>query len=211
MTKAARARRDNLVLAHLPLLRSIAHKIHSSLPSCFDLEDLEQAGVLGLIEAATHYDPKGFPGVPFRGYARKRIKGAIQDSIGLHASNETRRTTRENLWAELTRPPIAECREGNDNLTNGRNDLQETPDHRARADGLTERAEQEKLLHELVDTLPRRLALVIELHYRADLNLNAIAGTHGLDVGKARISQLHADAIDKLRQSARLRGLKRAA
>jgi RNA polymerase sigma factor (sigma-70 family) len=186
------------VIEHKQLVEQIARKLKSRLPPCFDLNDLVQEGVIGLIEAAIRFDP--LCGVSFCRFAYKRIKGAIQESIGLHASNDSRRTTRENLWADRTMTPIAEC-DGDE--------AGETQDRSgARPDGLTKDGEQRELVATLVRTLPPRLELVIKRHYGADLNLSAIAGTDGLKVRKARISQLHAEALAKLRVSAQLRGVK---
>ncbi len=71
--------RDNLVLRHLPLVRSIAVRVYESLPVHVELDDLVHAGIMGLFDAATKYD--GDKQVSFQGYAKHRIKGAILDSL----------------------------------------------------------------------------------------------------------------------------------
>ena len=66
--------REELVEAFLPLVRSIAERIHHRLPSRMDLESLVQAGVIGLLEALDRYNPdRG----AFPAYARHRIQGEI--------------------------------------------------------------------------------------------------------------------------------------
>jgi RNA polymerase sigma factor for flagellar operon FliA len=72
-------RRNDLVEANIPLIRSVARQVHRKLPPSFELDDLIQSGVLGLIQAAESYDPAG--GASFATFARYRIHGAIQDSI----------------------------------------------------------------------------------------------------------------------------------
>jgi RNA polymerase sigma factor FliA len=73
------ADRDRLLLAHLPLVKAIAVGLRAALPVHLELDDLVQAGVLGLIDAASKFDSK--QQVIFRSYAKHRIKGAILDSL----------------------------------------------------------------------------------------------------------------------------------
>jgi RNA polymerase sigma factor for flagellar operon FliA len=77
--KAQITRRDAVVLEHLPLVKAIAVRVHENLPVHVDLDDLVHAGILGLFDAATKYDPA--KKVAFSSYAKHRIKGAILDSL----------------------------------------------------------------------------------------------------------------------------------
>lgn len=70
---------EQLVLNHLPEVRQIARNILRRLPSFVQLDDLIQAGSIGLIDAARRYGPTHH--LPFRQYARIRISGAIFDSL----------------------------------------------------------------------------------------------------------------------------------
>jgi RNA polymerase sigma factor FliA len=72
-------RRDEVVLEHLPLVKAIAVRVHENLPVHVDLEDLVHAGILGLFDAATKFNPE--KQVAFSSYAKHRIKGAILDSL----------------------------------------------------------------------------------------------------------------------------------
>src|SRR5579863_7805391 len=76
---AKQARRDRVVLEHLPLVKAIAIRVHENLPVHVDLDDLVHAGILGLFDAASKYDPD--KQVVFSSYAKHRIKGAILDSL----------------------------------------------------------------------------------------------------------------------------------
>src|SRR5580658_10431521 len=73
------ARRDRIVLEHLPLVKAIAVRVHENLPVHVDLDDLVHAGVLGLFDAASKYNPD--KKVVFQSYAKHRVKGAILDSL----------------------------------------------------------------------------------------------------------------------------------
>ena len=76
---ARREVRDRIVLEHLPLVRAIAIRVHESLPVHVELDDLVNAGVMGLFDAAAKYNPQR--NVAFKSYAKHRIKGAILDSL----------------------------------------------------------------------------------------------------------------------------------
>jgi RNA polymerase sigma factor for flagellar operon FliA len=101
---AKQARRDRLVLEHLALVKSIAARVRGSLPLHVDLDDLVHAGVLGLFDAASKYDPG--KQVVFASYAKHRIKGAILDSLRQldWASRDIRRRFKqvEAVTSELT-------------------------------------------------------------------------------------------------------------
>ena len=110
-TAAKIARRDRIVLEHLPLVKAIAVRVHENLPVHVDLDDLVHAGVLGLFDAASKFNPE--KQVAFSSYAKHRIKGAILDSLRQldWASRDLRRrhkqveaATRE-LAATLQRTP----------------------------------------------------------------------------------------------------------
>jgi RNA polymerase sigma factor for flagellar operon FliA len=75
----ARAVRDQVVLEHLPLVKAIAVRVHENLPVHVDLDDLVHAGILGLFDAASKFNPD--KQVVFSSYAKHRIKGAILDSL----------------------------------------------------------------------------------------------------------------------------------
>ena len=73
------ARRDRVVLEHVPLVKAIAVRVHENLPVHVDLDDLVHAGILGLFDAASKFNPE--KQVVFSSYAKHRIKGAILDSL----------------------------------------------------------------------------------------------------------------------------------
>ena len=104
-------KRDRVVLEHLPLVKAIAVRVYENLPVHVDLDDLVHAGILGLFDAATKYDPE--KQVVFSSYAKHRIKGAILDSLRQldWASRDLRRRHKQleaatrDLAAELQRIP----------------------------------------------------------------------------------------------------------
>src|SRR6185437_8433173 len=105
------AKRDRIVLEHLPLVKAIAVRVHENLPVHVDLDDLVHAGILGLFDAAGKFDPD--KQVVFSSYAKHRIKGAILDSLRQldWASRDMRRRHKQleaatrDLAATLQRAP----------------------------------------------------------------------------------------------------------
>jgi RNA polymerase sigma factor for flagellar operon FliA len=71
--------RDRLVVEHVGLVKATAHRLAQRLPSQVEITDLISIGVLGLIDAATRYEPS--TGVPFDAYARRRVQGAMLDAL----------------------------------------------------------------------------------------------------------------------------------
>jgi RNA polymerase sigma factor for flagellar operon FliA len=70
---------EKLVLSHMEDVRQVARSILRRLPASVQLDDLIQAGSVGLIDAARRFGPGR--NLPFRQYARIRISGAIFDSL----------------------------------------------------------------------------------------------------------------------------------
>ena len=70
---------ERLLLEHLPIVRFLARRIHERLPQHVEIEDLVSAGVVGLMDAFSKFDPG--KKVQFRSYAQFRIRGAILDSL----------------------------------------------------------------------------------------------------------------------------------
>jgi RNA polymerase sigma factor for flagellar operon FliA len=67
------------LLSLLPQVRFIARRIHRHLPRHVPIEDLYQAGVLGLLDALRKFDPRRR--VRFESYMKFRIRGAILDEL----------------------------------------------------------------------------------------------------------------------------------
>jgi RNA polymerase sigma factor FliA len=79
LAERTRALRDRLVVHYTPLLRAVAHRLGSALPSYVEVADLVQCGVFGLIDAVERFDPERSP--RFESYAVSRIRGAIIDEL----------------------------------------------------------------------------------------------------------------------------------
>lgn len=113
LTPPRRCERSQRLLAHEPLVQRIARRIGRRVPASVELDDLVQAGRIGLNEALSRYEDER--GASFDSYAARRIEGAMLDVLRAadHLSRDTRarlravRTAVERLQHRLGRVPRA--------------------------------------------------------------------------------------------------------
>jgi RNA polymerase sigma factor for flagellar operon FliA len=79
--RAMTAEQERMMVEHLPVVRSIARRLHERLPKHVELEELVSSGVLGLMDACKRFDSRRH--VQFKSYAQFRIRGAILDALRL--------------------------------------------------------------------------------------------------------------------------------
>lgn len=222
---AAQPDRQALARQHMPLVRKIAWHVHGSVASAIDVEDLIQIGMVALVEAANGYQDQGHA---FSTYATIRIRGAMIDHLRRQAticrSAMVRRrelaAVRARLEGRLGRAPseaemademglgAAEYRELVDQSQAAQqSSLDEMySDHSmwfaADEEGADEALEREGLkaaLARCIGELPEREALVLQLYFVEEMNLEEIGQV--LNVGAARVCQLKKAATDRLKLS----------
>jgi len=71
--------RNRLIEENVSMIRYIAGRFAIRLPKHIDVEDLESAGTIGLIDAVDKFDPSR--GIKLKTYAEIRIRGAILDEL----------------------------------------------------------------------------------------------------------------------------------
>lgn len=204
-----REARDRLVLEHLPYVRHLLGRIQSGLPQGVDLENLEAAGILGLVEAANQFDPSRE--VEFRSFAHHRIRGAILDELRRNCPLPQQmlqrwtliRNASERLGGratmaaiaaecELTESDVEECfqamrltqpDEWDEELASPRRVQEEQEVSRRLTD-----EEERTILADAITRLPDRLRTVLSLYYLEDLRLLEIGEVLGLS--ESRVSRL---------------------
>lgn len=215
---------DVLVRDHMPLVRKVAWHVHGRVSSAIDVEDLIQTGMVALIEAARSYEDRGHA---FATYAIMRIRGSMIDALrraaaqGRTAMGKRRAIVAAQTKFEQTygRAPVdAEMAEalGLDletyqaNAEAARGVRHESiddlySDHSMwfadvedRADDALERAQLQGIVAEAIRTLPEREAMVLQLYFVEEMNLDEIGETLG--VGAARVCQIKKAALDKVRE-----------
>ena len=97
--------REALILSYAPTIRLIASRFAVRLPPQVDINDIVNAGVIGLIDAIDKFDTG--KGVKFKTYAEFRIRGAILDNLRsldwVPRSIRKRISALERAYAELER------------------------------------------------------------------------------------------------------------
>lgn len=216
---------EALVRSHMQLVRKIAWHVHGRVASAIDVEDLVQIGMVALVEAANGFEDRGHA---FATYATLRIRGSMIDHLRRHASicraaMARRRElagVRQKLEAELGRAAgDAEMAEAmgmepadyremvDDSQAVHQESIDEVySDHsmwfadvEERADERLDRARLKGAIAGAIKTLPERDAMVLQLYFVEEMNLEEIGQTLG--VGAARICQIKKAALDRLRSS----------
>ena len=222
-----RGSRDELVLQHAALVKRTALHLKGRLPPSQDLDDLIQAGMIGLLEAASHFSAE--KGASFETYAAIRIRGAMMDQlrrggwaprsvaksardISTARQKVEQRMGRAATAAEVARELAVDLQTYHDWLNDGEGlylarlyQLIEAHPETALmasddfAGPLRElmNAGFESSLAEEIDRLPEREKLVMALYYEQNLNMKEIGLVMG--VSESRVCQLHAQAVSRLR------------
>jgi RNA polymerase sigma factor for flagellar operon FliA len=220
---AARPNPEALARQHMPLVRKIAWHVHGNVATAIEVEDLIQIGMVALVEAANAYQDQGHA---FSTYATIRIRGSMIDHLRRQAticrSAMARRkelaAVRARLESRLGRAPAeaemaaemqlapAAYRELVDasqaTQHSSIDDLYSDQsmwfaDEDELADSIVENNALKQALAACIGELPEREALVLQLYFVEEMNLEEIGQV--LDVGAARVCQLKKAATDKLR------------
>lgn len=219
--------KNQLVERHAPLVKRIAHHLVARLPASVLVDDLIQAGMIGLLEAAKNFD--GSKGASFETFAGIRIRGSMLDEIrkgdwtprSVHKNSRaitqaisqvekaTGRDARDIDVAERLQVSVQEyhtmLNEVNAGKLVGIEDLGVsedvlTTDATRGQDSPFENMLQgsfQKALAQAITTLPEREAIVLSLYYDEELNLREIGEV--LEVSESRVSQIHSQAMLKLK------------
>ncbi|AJJ20308.1 MULTISPECIES: RNA polymerase sigma factor FliA [Yersinia] len=221
--------KNSLWQRYVPLVRHEALRLQVRLPASVELDDLLQAGGIGLLNAVERYD--ALQGTAFTTYAVQRIRGAMLDELRSRdwAPRSVRRNAREVASAmqkveqRVGRPAteqevaqildidLAEYRQilldTNNSQLFSYDEWRE--EHGESVEPLLEGHEDANPLQHLlegnlrqrvieaIEALPEREKMVLTLYYQEELNLKEIGAV--LEVGESRVSQLHSQAIKRLR------------
>jgi RNA polymerase sigma factor for flagellar operon FliA len=213
--------RERLIVDNLPYVRKILSKLTVDLPSHVDRDGLESAGVVGLIEAANHYDPSR--GVTFKTFAYPRIHGAIVDElrktspVSQHMLEQIGRlrTAYQELGSPVSPEDLAKhtgmtleqvqaCLEATRFLApQSWNDLYCTlhsswRDSSERPERPLELEEIKRVLAECITRLPEKNRLVLTMYHTEDLTLAEIGQVLGYS--ESYVSRLLSEAEYQLKE-----------
>jgi RNA polymerase sigma factor FliA len=218
---------ENLIESHAPMVKRIAHHLMARLPASVQVDDLIQAGLIGLLDAGKHYDPT--QGAQFDTYATIRIRGAMLDEVrrsdwipkSVHKKNrdvaaaihaiESRTgrdakdievameldLTLDEYYKILSDTNTAKLLNLNDLDIDDVGSLGVFEDHKTNL--LSDLIDQEtqKKLSEEVLKLPERERMVMALYYDTEMNLKEVGKL--MDVSESRVSQLLSQAQHRLK------------
>ncbi len=216
-----------LLEQHAVLVKRIAYHLLARLPASVQVDDLIQSGMIGLFEAANNFD--NGKGASFETFAGIRIRGAMLDEMrrgdwtprSVHKNSRMISEAIKQLEAQLGRDvsdiEVAEKLDislndyhhilsevstgkilGIDDLGVSEDAIKVGDDYHG--DDPYQNIEQsafKKGLAQCIKSLPEREALVLSLYYDEELNLREIGQI--LDVSESRVSQIHSQAMHRLK------------
>jgi len=205
--------------AYAPLVKRIARQLTSQVSGAMGREDMEQIGLMGLLEALRRY---GAPDQGFASYAALRVRGAILDELrrqdwrprsvrqDSHKMRDavralTRRLGREpndkeaadalgisqDEWRQFLLDDCAEEMLSFDEI------LQEASERAHSAPGPEEHLVVRRSLEQALNALNEREQRVIQMIYEFELSYKEIAAV--LELSDARVCQLNKSALAKMK------------
>lgn len=213
---------ERLVEDHMTLVKRLAWHFQGRAGRFIELDDLMQAGYLGLVDASQRYSTR--EGVTFAAYAAIRVRGSIIDCLRRNSNlcrttismQQKMRAAERDLEMEHQRDPTPEELSEKMEMT-----LEELQNWQARfqasrvksldevytdhsllfqdvtpsPEEATHQSQLRTMLRKAISKLPEREALVLQLYYVEELNVYEVAAI--LDVTTGRVSQIKRAAIER--------------
>ncbi|MBU3545126.1 RNA polymerase sigma factor FliA [Polynucleobacter sp. MWH-Mekk-B1] len=221
---------EGIVIQYADLVKKMAYQVKAKLPASVEIDDLIQAGMIGLLDAASRYQEN--KGAQFKTYASQRIHGSMMDELrsadwlprGIRKQMRDVEKAIHGLQQRLGRAPtesevamqlkisisdyhqlLTEC--GGHQLIYFE-DFQKTDDEDHFLDRHVKNDSSDVInvllargfkgaLKDAVDKLPEREKLLMGLYYEQELNLKEIGAV--MNVTESRVSQLHSQAVARIR------------
>lgn len=222
--------RENIVRFYAPKIRILALRLKAKLPQSVELNELISAGSLGLLDALGKFNPER--GIKFDTYSENRIKGAMLDELrrmdwfsrGLRQKVKVLEGAQRDIEHETGAPATSaqlqkhtgmsekEVQQGlealhnqmclsldsfHENLIGQKNATDDEPFQSTAFQEIVDKVAN------LIEELTPREKLVISLYYGEELNMKETAEV--MDITEGRVSQLHSQALIKLRKTFRAR------
>lgn len=218
---------EKLVRDHAELVKRIAYHLAGRLPPQVEVDDLIQAGMIGLLEAAQHFTEGR--GASFETYAGIRIRGAMLDALrkldwaprSVHrkarAAADAMRQVEARRGGEASDTEVAaqmgvtldeyhrivrdamgcQMLRFDDGNDGEESMLDRLPDNSPDPFGEAVDENCRQAVVAAIESLPAREKLVLSLYYEQELNLKEIGAV--MQVTESRVCQLHGQALVRLR------------
>ncbi|KWH08513.1 flagellar biosynthesis sigma factor [Burkholderia territorii] len=207
------------LVKYAPIVKRTARQLSAQANGSIALEDIEQIGLMGLLEALRRY---GMPDAAFPGYAAARVRGAILDELrrldwrprtvrqDAHRMRDCERELCRTLGRQPTEAEVSdalgicvdEYRErvmANNAEAMTSFDLVLDDQMLAHEESPEREVVQRRCLEQALTRLGEREQRVIQLYYEFDLSLREIAAVLGLT--EARVCQINKAALKKMREA----------
>lgn len=207
-----------ILTRYLPLVKRAACHLRSQVSACFDQEDMEQIGMMGLLEAWRRYGSE--PDAQFESYAFKRIRGAMLDELRrldwrprqlrqqVHGHNQVQRELHNRLGRAPSEQELAtaldcsvdEVRQlSYASQAEALQSLEEWLENGGKAPTTeSDDVDMAMTISKVLATLDKREQLLLALYYQQELNMKEIALVLGLT--ESRVCQLHKQCVLQLKQ-----------
>jgi RNA polymerase sigma factor for flagellar operon FliA len=207
------------LVAYAPLVKRIARQLGSQVSGAMGREDMEQIGLMGLLEALRRY---GTPDAGFASYAGLRVRGAILDELrrqdwrprAVRQDSHKMRDAVRALTRKLGHEPsdkeaadalgisqdewrqflLDDCAE---ELLSFDEILDEASERAGSSPGPEEQFIVRRSLEQALNALTEREQRVIQMIYEFELSYKEIAAV--LDLSDARVCQLNKSALAKMK------------
>jgi len=183
---------EPLIRAHASRIEALARRhAHRHLPAA-GKDDLAQIGYMALMETFVRFQPER--GVPFAGYAHRRLRGAIMDAVRVE-SRQSHGDMAASIPAERSAEEMMDLRrlEAQD---------REPPERQHY------RAELRERLRRAIGFLEPRERLLVGLLYFGQMTMKEAGAKLGISEG--RVSQLHKEILPELRRVLEAMGIRKA-
>ena len=216
----------------LELVHLVARQMQRQIGASLQLDELESLGREGLLGAARSFDASR--GVPFRGWANLRIRGAIIDGLrstsGLPrgAYRKLRALEASDAYQEAAQEEAAAAPTGSDEAADERlggflegmaiamaaaflsktgDEIEHAIDPSAHQEEALMRAQLSEIVRTAIAGRPEAERILLEAHYFHDKTLEQAAAEIGLS--KSWASRLHARALEGVARELRRRRFER--
>lgn len=221
--------RERIVRHFAPKIKYLSLRLKARLPKNIELSELISAGTLGLMECLGKFQPQ--LGIKFDTYAETRIRGAMLDDLrrldwfprslrqkvrqveeaATRIEGEKGRTATDKEISEQTNFTEKEVREAQEamqhqlclSLDNFQEGSAFSTDNLGDNEPYKKAVTSELIdkMTSLIEHLTPREKLVLSLYYTEELNMREVAEVMGVTEG--RVSQLHTQALTRLRREFR--------
>lgn len=206
------------LLAYAPLVKRIVRQLNSQIAGAIDRDDMEQIGLMGLLEALRRY---GEPDAAFGSYASLRVRGAILDELrrqdwrprAVRQQSHKLRDAVRALTRKLGREPSeheimsnlaltpeayqAYLMDENAELIASFDDILQDSVSNDSAPSPEEQLMVRRSLEQALRGLDEREQRVVQMYYEFELSYKEIAAV--LDLTDARVCQLNKAALNKMK------------